>query len=141
MQNNTEPLLYRPTKGDCELRLPYNPNNRRNLKLVIGERSDLTFDKVRKTWVFKRTHFQKVRSMLNIEYPAATIIVDVALRGKCDVRCVQARGDECSCECGGDNHGGLKGGDTWKLVGETTLVTNEVKVRRRTYKVGYRIQS
>ncbi|WP_148281574.1 hypothetical protein [Nocardiopsis alba] len=136
MKNKTEPLLFRPHKGDCELYLPYDRSNRARLKRCIGSRSDLTFDKQRQTWSFKRTHFAEVRDMINKYYRLGTVIVDIVKRGQCDTRCVKARGDECSCECGGDNHGGLRGGDKWVLVGETTLVTNEVKVNRRTYRVG-----
>ncbi|OKI15594.1 hypothetical protein A6A08_08415 [Nocardiopsis sp. TSRI0078] len=76
--------------------------------------------------------------MIAHDYPEATVIVDVSVRGKCDIRCVQARGDECACECGGDNHGGLRNSN-WTQVGETTLVENGEKTRRRTYKVGYAV--
>ena len=139
MKNKTEPLLFRPHKGDCELYLPFDPSNRRNLKKFIGKRSGLIFNKQRQTWSFKRAHFSEVLRMINQNYPLGTVIVDVVMRDRCDERCIKAKGTECNCGCGGANHGGLRSGVSWTLDTEDVIEVDGTKVMRRKYRAGYAV--
>jgi hypothetical protein len=59
-------------------------------------------------------------------YGKVEVWLEFSLTQKCDKRCRDAHGDECVCSCLGMNHGGIWG-RRWFEVGETTLISPEVK--------------
>ncbi|TSB31237.1 hypothetical protein FNJ62_07040 [Streptomyces benahoarensis] len=48
---------------------------------------------------------------------------------RCDTRCQEAQGDDCTCSCMGENHSGAAYWCTWILVGDTTLINSARRER------------
>lgn len=56
------------------------------------------------------------------------IILEFSTTERCDHKCQTATGDDCSCSCRGEHHGGGTYWMNWQLVGEDTLIGPVVRV-------------
>ncbi len=118
--------LRRPREGE--------PTSRQWLKGTLGAR-------IRPTWVpgpngwdghwtVARTYFRDVMDALAIRAGRVEVDVDFNEHEQCDTRCQRAKGDDCTCQCFGANHGiesGQGAYGPWVEVGEATLVSSGVK--------------
>jgi hypothetical protein len=59
------------------------------------------------------------------------IFMDYLENQQCDTRCRDAHGDDCVCQCTGENHGGTDYQRDWIQVGQTTLIALNPRTRRR----------
>ena len=117
-----------PTQGRIAIWLPYAEGTRAWLRKVCGPGTRPEFDRERKAWLVARPHFRKVVDALARRCGTVLVITDHTVRHACGSRCWNAEGDECECECLGDNHGGgLHLG--WHQVGADMAIRNE-RVRR-----------
>ncbi|MES4909131.1 hypothetical protein [Streptomyces sp. NPDC000395] len=57
------------------------------------------------------------------------VYLEFSTTERCDTNCERATGDDCTCSCMGENHGGAAYWRHWTLVGDTTLVDVGRKVR------------
>lgn len=115
-------------RGRCTLVLPPRKGMTATLR-GDGRRSAIMFDREHGCFVLERVF--AYRSLRTFEFwglfPDLTLTVyeERSLgRAQCDTRCTEASGDDCSCQCWGQNHGiGVDG--SWRQVGDTTLVRSE----------------
>lgn len=70
-------------------------------------------------WEIARSHLNRVIEGALKRYETVIVYRMVASQVRCDLRCVEARGHDCVCSCGGRNHRGTTEGFT--LVSDTTL--------------------
>jgi hypothetical protein len=93
---------------------------------VCGQLSRPHYDRDRSHWLIARSHFRTVVAALAKEYGSVDVYVDHATRTACGRSCQEAAGDECSCQCLGDNHGGGgHAGDGWIRVNEEFLIRHD----------------
>lgn len=105
--------------------MPYDPAhpgaNRAWLRDHLGSRIQAEYASGR--WTVARPHLRTVVTGLAERFGAVDVYLDYLEQQKCDTRCVDARGDDCVCQCGGENHGGSDYQRDWIHVGETTLIS------------------
>lgn len=121
------------------MRMPYAPGNRAWIREMCGEMTRPDWDGVEKVWKISRPHLWYLADGMADRFGVVDIFIDSRPLSRCDLRCIEAKGDECECQCNGRNHGGLVSHlTTWTEVGETTLVENGEIVRRhfRKYRDG-----
>lgn len=126
------PRLWRPadSRARLELRLPYQPGNRAWLHQVLGARIQPHYHRRTGRWRIARPHLRLLVDELADRFGAVEVVLDFRLTERCDTRCQEAAGDECTCSCLGVNHGGAAYWKQWRLVGETTLVLSGGRKRR-----------
>ena len=73
-------------------------------------------------WTVSRAAFGRVLAALLHEFPAVKVVTDGRTRNRCDIRCREAIGDECICQCAGRYHGSRLIAAGERIVGETTIV-------------------
>jgi hypothetical protein len=89
--------------------MPYHPDNRKWLTSKAGRAAEVRFNNFTKTWLVKRTRFERMIAALADEFGS----VQVTQFGASQTRCVPACWDEgnpervwdCICSCAGSNHG------------------------------------
>jgi hypothetical protein len=130
-------LTPRPS---VELRLPYRPGNREALRGTLGPGVHLQWDREYGCWRLARRHMLTlVDALVEAGQP---VRVEVTVRGKaagaerCDARCRDAEGDDCTCECGGRWHGAQRWPNHWAHVKtDETTIGVEVKYVTHVYEV------
>jgi hypothetical protein len=83
-------------------------------------------------WTIAREHLTVVAEAIALRDRFVDIEMHYSGTERCDYRCQNAQGDDCTCSCEGARHGeGLHA--AWRQVGDTTLVrsTGEKIVKRR----------
>ena len=136
-------VVYRPVRGKLGTVFPYQAGNRAWIKETLGSRIPVArvqggygCECTRAPgemghWEVARHHLWGLAEALVDRYGEVHVFMDFSRRERCDVRCVEAAGDECVCACGGANHRGLATRmDGWIEVGETTLVSSGKSLRR-----------
>lgn len=117
------------------MRMPYAPGNRQWIKRVLGARKQPDWNKTEQVWEISRPHLMKLAEAMAQRFGEVDIFIDSRPLNRCDVRCVEAKGDECECQCNGRNHGGLvTSTEHWVEVGETTLVQGG-EINRRHFRL------
>lgn len=128
------PEVRRPVTGRIRVKMPYDPANTsanpRWLKGHLGARIQVQHVGGG-SWAINRDHLRRVVVGLAERFGHVHVHLDYLEHRKCDTRCVKALGDDCVCQCGGENHGGADYQRDWQLVGETTLVGTDPPVRTR----------
>lgn len=108
--------------------MPYAPDNRKWLKRTLDSR--IPVDWVDGAWEVARHHLWTVVEALADRFGEVEAILDFRTTERCDIRCVEAVGDECVCACAGMDHGGLSDVmKDWMEVGDTTLISTDIKRR------------
>ena len=113
------------------MQMPYRPDNRTWIheNLDVHVRPD--WNKQARRWEIARPHFRSVVEALAERFGAVDVTIDSRSATKCDSRCRGAEGDDCECQCLGQNHGGAQYQRAWQEVGETTLIASDGVMRRR----------
>ncbi|WP_435107325.1 hypothetical protein [Nocardiopsis synnemataformans] len=122
--------VWRPADGRLLVRMPFGKNNRRWLMYGLGPETRPGWNKAVKCWEIARPHFRAVVEGLAKKYGSVNVFIDSRATSTCDTRCAEAKGDECECQCLGENHGGAAYQKAWELVGDTTLIASEGLLRR-----------
>jgi hypothetical protein len=115
------------------VRMPYKPDNRAWLHEQLGDYIRPEWNKVAGHWEIARPHMRAVVEALADRFGIVEVIIDSRVVSRCDTQCQNATGDECDCECMGENHGGTGYWRSWIEVGETTLL--EAGFARRVFHV------
>lgn len=137
------PSIHRHLTGRLEVVIPVDWSEpdagrwiRPWLKDVCGARTRSDWDRGKRRWMVPRSHLAVLRDALVERFGLCAVFADnqISATVQCDTRCIEARGDECVCACGGLNHRGGEAG--YLQVGETTLVaqTSEYWTTRRVYR-------
>jgi hypothetical protein len=120
-------------KGRIVIKMPYDPadpgGNRRWLHAHLGRRIKPQYAGGK--WMIARPHLRHVVSGLAERFGFVHVYLDFLENRRCDTRCQEATGDDCVCQCAGENHGGADYQRAWMQVGETTLIDPDPPVRRR----------
>ncbi len=83
-------------------------------------------------WTIARSHLTAVAEAIAIRDGVVDIEMHYNTSEKCDRRCQNARGNDCTCSCEGTRHGRAEHAG-WREVGDTTLVRSAgIKVVWRT---------
>jgi hypothetical protein len=112
-------IVKRPARGPVLVHLDYRrpPLNRDWLESgfrVDGYAGD-------GWWIVQRARTDELLLAILDEFGAVEFWVEsVTAQEKCDIRCVEAKGWDCRCSCGGLNHRGTAHG--WRQVGSTGIV-------------------
>lgn len=123
------PGVWRPVEGQIGVNLPFATTNRDWLREQLGAGIPYSWNKDKKLWMMSRKHLFTIVPAMASKHGSVEVYIDFKTTVKCDKRCRDAKGNECVCQCLGDNH---KGGSLltgWFEVGETTLITSDVKRR------------
>jgi len=124
--------VWRPVRpARVAVRLPYSRYNRDWFKEVLGPRVRPDWNGAEKQWELARLHFRAIVEALAQRFGVVQVTVDFAATSRCDTRCRDAEGDECDCQCYGENHGGAAYWKNWQEVGETTLIASEGIYRKK----------
>lgn len=107
--------------------MPYHVGNRRWLKEGLGSRTRPEWNKGAHRWEVARTHFRPLVFALAEQFGAVDVYLEFSTIERCDARCREAVGDDCTCSCLGINHAGAAYLSDWPQVGEVTLVRPGVK--------------
>jgi hypothetical protein len=102
--------------------MPYRLGNRAWLHEELGDRVRPEWNRHDKRWELARQHMRVLVEALAQRFGSVEVSIDFRNGSRCDVRCRDAEGDDCDCQCMGENHGGAAYWRAWKEVGETTLV-------------------
>lgn len=114
---------------------PYRPGNKDWLRGILG-RPKPKWNPLERAWSIPRVHALAVAVAASDRWGACELVTWARLDPtvKCDVRCLEARGDDCTCSCGGINHrakalpGGFVVGDTTVLVlGDQQLIRRLIR--------------
>lgn len=74
-------------------------------------------------WSVARRDFRRLVEMAQEEFNEVTVYVDRKVsRRACDVRCQEARSDDCECVCAGTRHGRNDWRGNLELVGDHVLM-------------------
>ena len=116
------PEVCRPAEGRLRVIIPWREGGNRTLiKSVCGSLTRPEWDGMNKTWLIARSHFLPLIEALQSEFGQVKVITWHCDAERCGERCQRARGDECTCSCGGVNHGilGVPRGHRrgWRLSG------------------------
>jgi len=126
--------VYRPVgTGRIRVRMPYAVGNRAFIHRTLGSSVRPDWNKLEKQWEIARQHMRDVVEALAERFGVVEVTIDFRSTSRCDIRCRDAEGDDCDCQCLGENHGGAAYWRSWQQVGETTLV--DVAITRRTFRV------
>ncbi len=117
------PEVRRPAEGRLRVYIPWRDGgNRKLIKSVCGARSRPEWDGQARRWLIARAHFMPLIEALKARFGQVRVITAHCDTEKCDIRCQEARGDDCVCSCGGSFHGGADSYTRrWILVGTTSL--------------------
>ncbi|GAA2334717.1 hypothetical protein SVIO_027740 [Streptomyces violaceusniger] len=105
--------------------MPYQEgSNRRWILEELGERirPEWNNEMTPGRWEIARPHLRTIVSALAERFGEVDVYLQFSATERCDTRCRDAAGDDCTCSCMGENHGGAAYWRNWMLVGETTLV-------------------
>lgn len=128
MQAGNIPTVYRPAgSGRITVRMPYALGNRAWIHHNLGSGIHPVWNTTDKRWELARNHLRATVEALVERFG----IVDVVIDSYAVTRCRDAVGDDCDCQCVGENHGGAAYWKHWHAVGETTLIGTAGIVRRR----------
>lgn len=75
-------------------------------------------------WAIARPHLRHLVNGLADRFGRVDVFLEFRESERCDTRCQNAVGDDCTCSCLGVNHGGAAYWMGWVQVGETTLVAS-----------------
>lgn len=123
--NRTDlPEIRRPAQGRLEVWIPWRETgNRALIKSVCGSLTRPEWDCQAKRWLIARGHFVALIEALKAEFGQVRVITWHCNAERCDIRCLEAKGPDCQCSCGGRNHGGLNSyARGWRLSGTVATV-------------------
>lgn len=109
------PVIVRKLSGPILIRLPWRDDNREWLQ--NDGRIRPLWRKLEKCWECPRAWFERITQQAAERFSGAWVIQEIRELEKCAPACRHARGIECTCSCGGANHG--RDGDGWFDVSET----------------------
>lgn len=103
--------------------IPWTGQSSRSWLLeALGEHIRPEWNKSEKRWEIARTHLKTVIAALVERFEEVDVFLEFSMTERCDRRCAGAVGDDCTCSCMGENHGGAAYWKRWQLVGDETLV-------------------
>jgi hypothetical protein len=104
--------------------MPYGPRNRAWLHSALGEyiRPHRNNAVSPGRWEIAKPHLQLLTEALAKRFGQVDVYLEFSTTERCDRKCRQARGDDCTCSCRGEYHGGGTYWTDWLLVGEDTLI-------------------
>lgn len=124
------PTVYRPAStGRLVVWMPFDRRNRSWLHEQLGDYIRPDWNKRTGHWEIARPHMRAVVEALVNKFGTVKVTIDTRAVSKCDTRCRDAEGDDCDCQCLGENHGGADYWQSWFEVGDTTLLASGL-VRR-----------
>ncbi|WP_344287210.1 hypothetical protein [Streptomyces synnematoformans] len=115
------------------MRMPYSATNRAWLLDELGSqriRPDWNKDVTPGRWEIAKPHLRTLIEALADRFGEVDVYLEFSTTERCDRRCQRAEGDDCTCSCRGENHGGSAYWQRWVQVGEDTLVSNIGRVER-----------
>lgn len=122
--------VWRPLEGRLVIKMPYSTTNRSWLKEVLGARIRPEWNKELKRWEIARNHFGPVIEALADRLGKIDVYMDFRQVERCDTRCRNARGRECTCSCLGKHHGKGVTRD-WRIVSDQhTMLQSSGTIRR-----------
>ncbi|MEU1418360.1 hypothetical protein [Kitasatospora sp. NPDC005751] len=131
----TAATVYRPVgTARIKVRLPYAVGNRAWIHSILGDLTRPEWNREDKSWDISRQHMRTLVEALAERFGSVDVTIDFRTNSRCDDRCRDAEGDDCDCQCMGENHGGAAYWRNWREVGETTLVAT-AGISQRVFRV------
>lgn len=126
--------IRRPVQGRVELRGLPRPgegelSNREWMKDVVGAARPTWVEGPRGWdgyWTVARDHLEPLVRAVALRLGQVDVRMEYRSTEQCDLRCQNAKGDDCTCSCHGVNHGHARPAG-WMQVGGTTLVAAETE--------------
>lgn len=124
------PWVHRPVTERLRTKMPFREGGNRGwLHEHLGER--IRPKHVGQgVWTIARPHLQHLIEGLVGRFGRVDVLLDFRQSERCDTRCRDAQGDDCTCSCLGTNHSGAAYWQDWIEVGDTTLVAQGGIIRR-----------
>ncbi|MFI9465768.1 hypothetical protein [Streptomyces xiamenensis] len=105
-------------------------SNRKWLMETLGERIRPEWNRPEGRWEIARPHLKALVAALVDRFEEVDVFLEFSTTERCHERCQEATGDDCSCSCMGENHGGAAYWKRWHLVGDQVLVGQAERVQR-----------
>ncbi|WP_239153510.1 hypothetical protein [Virgisporangium aliadipatigenens] len=124
--------VWRPVRGRVVVKMPYDPSDRRGNRWWLHEQlgARIRLEYAGGKWTLARTHLRLVVTGLAERFGHVHVHLDYLENQRCDVRCQEALGNDCVCQCAGQFHGGADYQRSWIQVGETALIAANPATRR-----------
>ncbi|MEQ7008429.1 hypothetical protein ABN028_19845 [Actinopolymorpha sp. B17G11] len=117
--------------------MPYEGgSNRKWILETLGKRVQPEWNKPEECWDVARPHLRTLVTAMANRFGEIDLYLEFSKKERCDVRCKNARLDDCECSCLGQNHKGAGYMKRWIRVGNNGLVAPagreivHLKVRR-----------
>lgn len=105
-------------------------SNRRWLLEELGERVRPDWNKEARRWEIARPHLATVTTALANRFGAVDVYLEFSTTERCHRRCQGAAGDDCTCSCRGERHGGGVYWTQWTQAGDEILIGEVGRVER-----------
>lgn len=139
--------IFRPVQGMLWVRLPYElPDGSRGrgrqwLHSICGKGSRVDYDKREGAFRVARGNLAWILRCALMIFDVVEVWTEHRIVERCDIRCVNARGDECVCACGGVNHRTGDGSSHWMHHAvDTTITYTHIKQVKRVFHKGDEIK-
>lgn len=106
------------------MRMPFGATNRAWLHDELGDRirPEWNATVTPRRWEIAKPHLRTLTEALAMRFGEVHVYLEFSTTERCDRRCQTAAGDDCTCSCRGEYHGGGTYWTSWQLIGEDTLV-------------------
>ncbi|MGW9676154.1 hypothetical protein ACWGUN_23845 [Streptomyces koyangensis] len=117
------------------MRMPFGTTNRAWLHDELGDRIRPEWNNTVRParWEIAKPHLKTLTTALSNRFGEVHVILEFSTTERCDHKCQTATGDDCSCSCRGEHHGGGTYWMNWQLVGEGSTLTGPVGRVERHY--------
>lgn len=109
-------------------------SNRAWLLDELGDRIRPDWNREEHRWEIARPHLAVLTSALADRFGEVDVYLEFATTERCHNMCQGATGDDCTCSCRGEHHGGGAYWTRWTQVGDEILM-GEVERVERHYRV------
>ncbi|CAM5626307.1 hypothetical protein STENM36S_03980 [Streptomyces tendae] len=106
------------------MRMPFSRANRAWLHDELGDRIRPDWNNTVRPgrWEIAKPHLRTLTEALANRFGEVHVYLEFSTTERCHTKCQGANGDDCTCSCRGEHHGGGVYWTHWHLVGEDILV-------------------
>lgn len=97
-------------------------SNRRWLLSELGDRIRPEWNRDERRWEIARPHLATLTTALAARFGEVDVYLEFSTTERCHNRCQDASGDDCTCSCRGEHHGGGVYWTQWMQVGDEILI-------------------
>lgn len=114
------------------MRMPFGARNRAWLHGELGDRIRPHWNNTVRPgrWEIAKPHLRTLTEALAKHFGEVHVYLEFSTTEQCHEKCQTAGGDDCTCSCRGEQHGGGTYWTEWQMVGEGVLIGPVGRVER-----------